>query len=329
MRRRIFIAGSGGLAVVIACGALAQGGKPLPRVSFLSHSSPKAWGHLLQEFRNGLRDLGYVEGRDLILDTWWAEDRLDRIPELVAATLKSGPAVIVTHGSPNVAALQKATSTVPIVFAAAGDPVGQGFVQSYRRPGGNITGVAVNNDVNVKIVELVKIVMPSVSRVGVLINPQLKDQRGQLTDILPSAAKPLGLQPLVLTASAKEGLEPAFTEAVRAKMQAIVVAINAPFVGLLPELVALQFKHRLPTFYGIPEGPDAGGLASYGSPQEESYRRAAALVVQILKGRSPAELPVEIPSNYEITINLKTAEKLGIKVPETALLRAQKVIRDY
>ena len=326
MRRRIFVAGSTSLAVAIACGALAQSGKPVPRVSFLSHSSPKAWGHLLQAFRSGLRDLGYMEGRDLILDAWWAENRLERIPELVAKTLRTRPAVIVTHGSPNVAALQKATNTIPIVFAAAGDPVGQGFVKSYARPGGNITGVAVNDDANGKSVELVKIVMPGVSRVGVLVNPDIQAAR-KLTDVLPAAINLLGFQILVLTARTEEGLEPAFAEAVKAKMQALVVAINAPFVGLLPEMVELQFKHRLPTFYGIPEGADAGGLASYGAPQEENYRRAAALVDQILKGRSPAEIPVEIPTNYEIAINLNTAQKLGIKVPESALVRAQRVIR--
>jgi putative ABC transport system substrate-binding protein len=294
-------------------------------VSFLSHSSPKAWGHLLQEFRAGLRSLGYVEGRDLILDLWWAEDRLDRIPALIAELMTTKPAVIVTHGSPNVAALQKATRTVPIVFAAAGDPVGQGFVKSYRRPGANITGVAFNADITPKVFELVKMVMPGVSRIGGLINP---DNPASKLDaaILPSIAEALGFQILILKATTAEGLEPAFLEAVTAKRQALVVASHAPFVGLYPRLVELQFRHQLPAFYGLREATDAGGLASYSFPQEENYRRAAALVDQILKGRSPAEIPVEIPTRYEIAINLKTAQALGIKVPEAALLRAHKVI---
>jgi len=144
---------------------------------------------------------------------------------------------------------------------------------------------------------------------------------------LPSVAKTLGFQPLMLKANTAEDLEPAFVHAVKAKLQALYIAPHAPFTGLYPRLVELQFKHRLPTFYGTREGVDAGGLASYSFPQEESYRRAAVLVDQILKGRSPAEIPVEIPTKYEIAINLKTAKALGIKVPEAALLRAHKVIQ--
>jgi putative ABC transport system substrate-binding protein len=319
------LAAGGALAVTLAGRAFGQGRKPTPRVSFLSHSSPKAWGHLLQEFRAGLRSLGYVEGRDLVLDLWWAEDRLDRLPALIAELMTTKPAVIVTHGSPNVALLQKATSTVPIVFAAAGDPLGQGFIRSYRRPGANITGVAYNADITAKTYELVKAVMPDVSRIGTLINPANPASKLSL-DVLPSIIKALGFQSLVLQATTREGLEPAFIEAVKAKMQCLVLAAQAPFVGLHPLLVELQFKHRLPTFHGVREATDAGGLASYSFPQEENYRRAAVLVDQILNGRSPAEIPVEIPTKYEIVINLKTAKALAIKVPESALLRAHRVI---
>src|SRR5438034_4269519 len=142
MRRRTFVVVSGAMAASVALRTVAQTPKPVRRVSFLSHSSPKEWGSRLAEFRAELRALGYVEGRDVIVDAWWAEDRLERLPALIAEMMSSKPTVIVTHGSPNVAALQKATSTVPIVFASAGDPVGQGFVRNYRRPGANITGVA-------------------------------------------------------------------------------------------------------------------------------------------------------------------------------------------
>jgi putative ABC transport system substrate-binding protein len=326
MKRRAFVAAAGGLAASVALRAGAQGAKPLPRVSFVSHSSPKAFGHLLQEFRAELRTLGYVEGRDLILDLWWAEDRLDRLPALIGEALSARPAVIVTHGSPSVAALQKGTSTVPIVFASAGDPVGQGFVKTFRRPGANITGIAFNDEITPKVFELVKMVMPGVSRIGGLMNP---DNPAAKLDVgrLPSIAKALGFQHLLLNATAREGLEPAFIEAVKAKMEAIVVGPHAPLSpGLHPPLIELQFKYRLPTFYGLREGVNAGGLASYSFPLEENFRRAAALVDQILKGRSPAEIPVEIPTKYEIAINLKTAQALGIKVPDAALVRAHKVI---
>jgi putative ABC transport system substrate-binding protein len=325
MKRRTFMAASGGLAAVIALRAAAQSAKPLPRVSFVSHASPQTWGHLLEEFRAGLRALGYVEGRDLVLDLWWAENHLDRIPALVAEALSTKPAVIVTHSSLNVAALQKATSTIPIVFAAAGDPVGQGFVKSYRQPGGNITGVAFNDDVNWKVYELVKVVMPGTSRVATLINPGNPASRLYHTRVPPTVKK-LGLQHAMLEATTLEAVAPAFAQAVKAKTQALVVATLAPLVNNHPMLVELQFKHRLPLYYGMAEGVEAGGLAGFSFPSEENYRRAAALVDQILKGRSPAEIPVEIPTRYEIAINMKTARALGIKVPKAALLRAHKVI---
>lgn len=323
--RRLFLAAGGGLAASVAFAALGQAAKRVRRVSFLSHSSPKSWGHFLEEFRAELRSRGYVEGRDLILDLWWAEDRLDRIPTLVAQVLSTEPAVIVTHGSLSVAALKKATSSVPIVFAAAGDPVALGFVKSYSRPGANITGVAFNTEITAKGYELAKMVMPGLSRIGTLMNPDSPASKLWL-DELPSIIKTLGFQSLLLKATSRDGLEPAFIEAVKAKMQALAVGAQPPFLGLHPELVELQFKYRLPTFFGVTEGVTAGGLASYSFPQEENYRRAAALVDQILKGRSPAELPVEIPTRYEIAINLKTAKALGIKVPDAVLLRAHKVI---
>src|SRR3989442_423075 len=205
MRRRTFIAAAGSFAASIALRAAGQGAKPVPRVSFLSHSSPREWGSRLAEFRAELRALGDVEGRDVIVETWWAEDRLERIPALIAEMMSSKPTVIVTHGSPNVAALQKATSTVPIVFASAGDPVGQGFVKNYRRPGANITGVAFA-EFSPKVYELVKVVIPGVSRTGVLINPD-NPTSWQWANIAPSAAKALGFQPLVFKARAREDLE--------------------------------------------------------------------------------------------------------------------------
>lgn len=326
MRRRTFVTAAGTAAAAVVLRVAAQPAKPVPRVSFISHSSPKAYGHMLQAFRDELRALGYVVGRNIQLDLWWAENRLDRLPSLIAEALSTKPAVIVTHGSPGVAALQKATSTVPIVFAAVGDPVGQGFVRSYRNPGANITGVAFNDDVNWKVYELIKIVMPGTSRVATLINPDNPASRLYLRRVPPTVKK-LGLENVMLEATRAEDLAGVFADASKAQAQVLMVSTTAPFVfGLLPELVVLQFKHRLPLFFSVPEGSQAGGLAGYGFPQEENYRRAAALVDKILKGARPAELAVEIPTRYEITINLKTARALGIKVPESALLRADKVI---
>ncbi len=194
MERRTFFVAVAGLAASFALRAQAR--QPV-HVSFVSHSSPKAFGHLLSEFRTELHALGYVEGRDLTLNVLWAEDRLGRLPGLFAKALASKPAVIVTHGSANVAEALNATRTVPIVFASAGDPVAQGFIKTFRRPGGNITGVSFSNEIGPKVFELAKLVMPTVSRVGALQNPEnpafkLDSYR------LPRIDKALGIQTLLL-----------------------------------------------------------------------------------------------------------------------------------
>lgn len=324
VKRRTFIAAGAALGASSAL-LWAQGAKALARVSFLSNSSLKSYGHLLEEFRAGLRALGYVEGRDVSLDLWWADDRLDRIPALIGEMLASKPAVIVTHGSPNVAALQGTGTAIPIVFASAGDPVGQGFVASFRRPGSNITGIAFNDEINQKLYELVKIVIPAATRVATLMNPGNPAAKHHLS-IVPATTKALGLQSMIIDTPSAQALEPAFARAAAAKVQALIAPPLAPFIGLRDQIVQLQSKYRLPTFHGTREGSAAGGLASYSFPMEESFRRAAAMVDQVLKGRSPAEIPVEIPTKYEIAINLNTARALGISVPEAALLRAQRVI---
>jgi putative tryptophan/tyrosine transport system substrate-binding protein len=318
MDRRTFVAA----AAALPFAAFAQSERP--RISFVSTTSPNTYGHLVEEFRLGLREHGYVEGSNLSLDLWWAHNRLERVPALVAELLTTKPAVIVTHGSFTLSALQKAT-TLPIVFTSAGDPVGQGFVKTFRQPGGNITGVAFNDEINSKVYELAKIVMPQATRMATLINPDNPGKRHRLR-VLPANAKALKFDSLVVNARSLEDLEPAFVEAVGARMHAMIVSSLAPFPGLRADIALLQFKYRLPAFFSMREGTEAGGLASYSFPTEESFRRAAAIVYQILKGRSPADIPVEIPTKYEIAINIKTAKALGLKVPEAALVRAHKVI---
>jgi putative ABC transport system substrate-binding protein len=304
--------------------ALSQTDKRRPIV-FLSTSSERSYGHLLQEFRAALRSFGHLEGRDVIVEARWADEKLERLPALIADALALKPAVIVTHGSAAVAALQKATSSTPVVFASAGDPVGQGFVASFRKPGANITGIAFNEEIHNKLYELVKLVLPATSRIATLANPN-NPATPHYLEIAQSATKALGIELLVLNATNAAGLEPAFVKAVATGAHALVVSPIAPFISLRAQIVELQFKYRLPTFHGVREGVDAGGIASYSFPHEENYRRAAALVDQILKGRSPAAIPVEIPTKYEIAINLKSAQVLGLPVPRGVLLRADKVI---
>ncbi len=326
IQRRKLLMGTGAAAVAwLASRALAQGRLAPPRVVFLSISFEKVYKPILAEFRDALRTLGRIEGRDHTFDTRWAEERMQRIPGLISDVLALKPAVILTHGSQLVTALQKATRSVPIVFASVGDPVGQGFVQSFRRPGGNITGVAFNDEINKKLYELAKMVVPSATRIATLTNEDNPASKHHL-EIVPMVSKALGFESIKLNSVNSDGIEPAFKGAVEARAHALVVSPMAPFIGLRSRIAELQFKYRLPTFHGVGEGADAGGLASYSFPMDESYRRSAAIVDQILKGVSVAEIPVEIPTKYEIAINLRTAKVLGIKIPQDVLLRANRAI---
>ncbi|MEI6720064.1 MAG: ABC transporter substrate-binding protein [Betaproteobacteria bacterium] len=323
-RRKLVLAfGAGALAAPF--GSFAQPPVKIRRIGFHSASTPKAYDHLLKEFRMGLASLGYVEGRDIVIDVRWAENQIERLPALAAELLALGPAVIVTHGSAGVVACQKATSTVPIVFASAGDPVGQGFVQSYRRPGGNITGVAFNEEINKKLYEVVKGVLPAATRIATLVNIKNPAQKHHLDDV-KMLSKALHFQSILVHATKEEELESAFKHAVKAKAHAVVVGPLAPFTGLRDQIAELQNKYRVPTFHGIREAVQAGGIASYSFPFEENFRRAAGQVDKILKGVSPAEIPVELPTKYEIAVNLKAAKALDITVPPSFLLRANLVI---
>jgi putative ABC transport system substrate-binding protein len=325
MNRRTFIATSAVLVTLLAGRVHAQGDTAPRHIGIHSYGTPAAFNHLVEEFRTTLKSLGYVEGRDIVLDIRWAENRIERLPELAAELLALKPAVLVTYTSPGVAACQKATTTVPIVFAAAGDTVRQGFVQSIRRPGGNITGVVFNDEITKKLYEVVKEVLPHASHIATLVNVKNQAQQHHMED-LPEMAKALHFQSILVHATQEAELEAAFKQAVQARAQAMVVSTIAPFTGLRSRIVELQNAYRMPTFHGMREAVQAGGIASYSFPFEENFRRAAAIVDKILKGQSPAEIPVEIPTHYEIAVNLKAAKALGIAVPPSFLLRANEVI---
>jgi putative ABC transport system substrate-binding protein len=322
VKRRTFVISGGALAALFACHAYSQGAGLPQRIGFLSLKSDSS---LLGEFQTTMKSLGYVEGRDILIDVRSAEDRVERLPALAAELLVLKPTVIVTQGSPAVTACQKATSAVPIVFASAADPVGQGFVQSLRRPGGNITGVAWNAEASQKIYEVVKAALPATTRIATLVNTQNPAQRTYLADV-PIMSTALGFQSILVHATKEAELQSAFEHAVKAKAQAVVVPPLAPFVSLRGRIVDLQNRYRMPTFHTMREMVQAGGVASYHFPMEENFRRAAALVDKILKGGSPAEIPVELPTKYEITVNLKAANALGIAVPQSLLVRANEVI---
>lgn len=303
---------------------LAQTAAPR-RIGLHMSGTPQTSAAVVDEFKNAMKALGHVEGRDIVYDFRWAENRLERLPGLASELVALKPAAIITAGSPGVAACQQATASVPIVFASAGDPIRQGFIQSYRRPGGNITGVAFNEEINKKIYEVVKDLMPHATRIAVLVNVKNQAQKHHIED-LPAMAKGLNFQPILVHATQEEELEPAFREAVKAKAQALVISTVAPFGGLAAQIIDLQNKYHLPTFSGTRRTTESGSVASYSFPMEENFRRSAAIVDKILKGQSPAEIPVELPTQYEVALNLKTAKALGIPVPPTFLARVNKVI---
>jgi putative ABC transport system substrate-binding protein len=321
-RRKLLVL-LGALAAPFA--SLAQRAAEPRRIGMLWTGTRPAYAHLHDEFRAGLKSLGYVEGRDIVIEARWADNRLERLPALAAELLAAKSAVLVAFGSPGVQVFQQATSTVPIVFASAGDPVGQRFVQSLRRPGGNITGVAFNEEINKKVYEVAKALLPGATRIAVLVNVKNPAQKHHLDDV-PAMAKQLNFEPLLVHATREEELEAAFASAVKGRAQAMVVGQISPFPGLRARIVQLQNQYRVPTFHGDRESVQAGGVGSYSFPYEQNFRRAAALVDQILKGANPAEIPVELPTIYEIGVNLKAAKALGIQVPKEFLLRAQLVV---
>ena len=286
----------------------------------------KSYGGMFASFQEGLKELGYVEGKNIILDVRTADDRLDRLPELAAELLAAKPDVLFTSGSPGVFAAHRATSTIPIVFASLGDPIGQGIIKSYANPGGNLTGISWNEEINKKQYELVKDLMPSVSRIATLVNIKNQAQKHHLEDVA-TVQKLLNFEHLQAHATNEEELEPAFRFAVEHKAQAIVATGIAPFTSLRHRIVELQFRYRLPAFFASTEAVRVGALASYSFPPNESWRRAATFVDKILKGAKPANLPVEIPHKYEIAVNLKTAIQLNLNVPNEFVVRANLIVK--
>jgi len=315
-----------GLASVWAASAYGQDSRPPKLIACLFTATESAYRHLFAEFRRGLKELGYVEGRDFLLDVQWGDEKPERLQTMIAEALRQNPAVLVTAGSPAVANLQKATSTVPIVFASAGDPVGQGFVKSFRRPGGNITGVAFNDEINKKLYELVRNVLPAATRIATVINPANPAMKHHL-EAVPAVSKSFKFESILIEARHPEAFEPAYVQAKKLRAHALICPPLSPYTSYRERFVELQNRYMLPTFFGYSEPVSVGGLASYSFPLEDSYRRSAALVVEILKGSNPAEIPVEIPTKYEIWLNLKTAKALGIEVPQAVLLSASRVIK--
>jgi len=295
------------------------------RIGVLLSGSSSSNASRIASFQHGLRELGYTEHQNVLVDYRFAEGKVDRFSVLAAELIRLKPDVLVTSGSPGTQALMKATNDIPIVMAAIGDAVGSGFVKSLAQPGGMVTGLSFQEtDVSTKRLEIFKQTLPSVTRVAVLRHRRSGQQT--LTAIL-AAAQNLQFKIQVLEVQGATEFESAFRAAKKGNAEAIKIMASAIFYAYRKELVELSTKHRWPGIYENKEFVEAGGLMSYGANLDDLFRRAATYVDKILKGTKPAELPVEQPTKFELVINLKTAKQIGLTIPPDVLARADKVIR--
>jgi putative ABC transport system substrate-binding protein len=326
MNRRTFLCGLtlGMLALPVAAEAQ-QAGK-VPRIGFLFYGSPGPSPEL-DAFRQGLRELGYIEGQNITIEYRFASGRVGQLPELAAELVRLKLDVIVTPGTPGSVAAKQATSTIPIVFAGVADAVGAGLVADFARPGGNITGLtSISAELGGKRLELLKEVAPKASRVAVLFNPGDRSNVLVLKELQESApALRLTLQPLGVRGPGE--FEGAFVAMSRKRAHALFGAAGILTTGHRKTIVDLAAKSRIPAMWGERQCVEAGGLMSYAVNFYDQVRRAATYVDKILKGAKPGDLPVEQPTKFELVINLKTAKSLGLTIPQSLLLRADEVIQ--
>jgi putative ABC transport system substrate-binding protein len=307
--------------------AQAQQPKKVPRIGYLSVTSPSTNPVRTEAFRQGLRELGYVEGKNIVIEYRYAEGKLDRLRELAAELVRLKVDVIVTGGSATTPAIKEATVTIPIVMGFDNDPVGSGFVASLARPGGNITGLsALAPEISGKQLELLKEIVPKLSRVAVL-GTSTQPGNSQALREVELAAGTFGVQLQYLDVLGPKEIETAFREASKGHAEAILVLETSIFVLQRPQIADLAVKSRLPAMYSRREFVDDGGLMSYGTNFPDLSRRAATYVDKILKGAKPANLPVEQPTKFELVINLKTAKQIGLTIPQSVLYRADKVMK--
>jgi putative ABC transport system substrate-binding protein len=306
-----------------------QAGK-IARIGYLTGTNLAASPRLHEAFRQGLRDLGYVEGRNLVIEYRSAEGKLERLSALAAELVALKVDVIVAGGRPPALAAKQATSALPIVFAVAADPVADGLVTSLARPGGNVTGLSnLAPELVGKRLELLKQAVPGVSRVAVLWQPGARSERTD-KDMLKAAdvaARTLGVRLQFVEARGPADFDRAFSDMTRARADALTVLPSPMFINERRRLVDLAAKNRLLAVYPLREYVDAGGLMAYGAHLADLFRRAATYVDKILKGAKPADLPVEQPATFELVINLKTASALGLTIPPSLLGRADEVIQ--
>lgn len=317
------------LATVLLIAAAPVQAQPtkIPRIGFLGGVSPAAVSARIESFRQGLRELGYVEGKSIAIEYRYAENKLDRLPALAAELVRLKVDVILSGGPGSTRAAKEATATIPIVMAQDTDPVGTGFVASLARPGGNITGLStLAPEISGKHLELLKEIVPKLSRVAVLgisTNPG----NGQMRKEVELAAGALGIKLQYFDVLSPNDIETAFRAVNKGRAEAVIVLVNSVINSHRTQVVEIAVKNRLPVIYPFLEIVEDGGLMSYGPSYSDSFRRAATYVDKILKGRTPADLPVEQPKKFEFIINLKAAKQIGLTIPPNVLVRADRVIK--
>ena len=325
--RRMFVIalGTGAFAPLASFGQ--QPGK-VWRIGFLSqrHVDFVDADYYYGPFTQGMRELGYVEGKNLTIEWRSAEGKAERLPELAAELVRLRVDILVAGGTPASLAAQKATATLPIVMISVGDAIGSGLVKNLARPGGNSTGFSImSTDIGPKLLEMLRAMAPKVSRVAVLVNPD-NPINALVLGSVQSAAQSIGVKIQPAEANTPQGIASAFDAMARQKAGALIVPLEPLFQQQKMQIIELAVKHRLPSIGGYAEFAEIGGLLSYGNNIRENYRRAPTYVDKIFKGAKPGDLPIEQPTTFELALNLKAAKSLGIKVPQTILIQATKVI---
>jgi putative ABC transport system substrate-binding protein len=325
MRRREFITLLGSAVVAWPAGASAQQAAKIPRIGFLRFGPAAASTNRVEALQAGLRQLGYVEGKNIVIEFRWAE-KVDQLPELAAELARMNVDVILATSSTEVESARQATKTIPIVFATHADPVGIGHVESLAHPGGNITGLTILlTDLVAKELEIFKEAVPQSTRIGILWNPTTPSHQ-RAVPAVQAAGEKLGAQLLMIPAGSVEEFDGAFSTMTRERVDGFLIVASPLAATGRTRLAELALKHRLPGMFGAKENVEAGGLMSYSADLNDLTRRAATYIDKILKGAKPPDLPVEQASKYQLVINLKTAKAIGLTISESFLLRADELI---
>jgi putative tryptophan/tyrosine transport system substrate-binding protein len=298
----------------------------VPRIGMLVNGTPSSHKFIIDEFQQGLRDLGYVEGKNFLLEVRYAEGKLDRLPELAREFVQMKVEVIFTNATPGTVAVKQATSTIPIVFTGVGDPVEAGLVKSFARPGSNVTGISIlSPDLGGKRLELLKEVIPGITQIAVLWSPSASTTAA--LKATQAAADALRLQLQSMEVRSPDDFTGVSETIVKRRVRALLTNPSPVLNTIRTRVVEFATKNRLPAMYANLQFVESGGLMAYAHSSVDAYRRAAVYVDKILKGTKPADLPVELPTKVELVISLKAAKQIGLTIPPNVLARADRVIR--